>query len=321
MKIIKAVAALLASAAVASATALSAFADYTYDLSDRNVAVLQNAKDKSVSGKEAQVTLNLPTSFSVRCTLFNELTDPIYWTYDDVTVSAEIRLDTEGVEAVGYIAGMGDGWQWIAPTEKVPLVYNEWVTITETGMHLYEGWIDAGNNCIPSQVTIDLRNAETQPAVDNVKFSIRNVKISGPAITPFTPPVAETTTVTTTTEEEPEPAESEVSEVTSEPEQTEETEKPEESEEPAQSEEPEETAPASTTTPEASETPENSSEIAPAQSSIGTAAPVNVKNDGTIAEREEKGADLGIGIVIVAISVVVVLAVAAAGFFIFKKKK
>ena len=75
MKIVKAFASFLAAAAVASAAAVNAFADYTYDLSNRSLASIQNAKEKSVSQNEAHFTVKLPTNVTLRCALFNELAD------------------------------------------------------------------------------------------------------------------------------------------------------------------------------------------------------------------------------------------------------
>ncbi|MBS7370554.1 MAG: hypothetical protein KIG62_10555 [Oscillospiraceae bacterium] len=324
MKIVKAFASFLAAAAVASAAAVNAFADYTYDLSNRSLASIQNAKEKSVSQNEAHFTVKLPTNVTLRCTLFNELADLTYWSYDNVNVTAEIRLETEGVETVGYIAGMGDGWQWVAPAEQTPLVYNEWVTVSVSGLYLYESWLDAGSDCAPGYLVIDVRNAEGQPAVDNVKFTVRNVKVSGPAVSPYAAAVPEETTPAATTTEPTtvsEPAE----EPTSEPEDTQNTENTsdtsttEETGATENSEATEETTTSAATTTSA--TPAENSEISPAQSSIGTAAPVNAKDDGTVAQREENRADIGVGIIVLAIGIVVVLIVAAVGFFIFKKKK
>lgn len=324
MKIVKAFASFLAAAAVASAAAVNAFADYTYDLSNRSLASIQNAKEKSVSQNEAHFTVKLPTSVTLRCALFNELADLTYWSYDNVNVTAEIRLETEGVETVGYIAGMGDGWQWVAPAEQTPLVYNEWVTVSVSGLYLYESWLDAGSDCAPGYLVIDVRNAEGQPAVDNVKFTVRNVKVSGPAVSPYAAAVPEETTPAATTTE-PTTVSEPADEPTSEPEDTQNTENTsdtsttEETGATENSEATEETTtPAATTT---SETPAENSEISPAQSSIGTAAPVNAKDDGNVAQREENRADIGVGIIVLAIGIVVVLIVAAVGFFIFKKKK
>lgn len=330
MKIVRAFAAFLAAAAVASAAAVNAFADYTYDLSNRSLASVQNAKEKSVSQNEVHFTVKLPTSVTLRCTLFNELADLTYWSYDNVNVTAEIRLETEGVETVGYIAGMGDGWQWIAPAEQTPLVYNEWVTVSVSGLYLYESWLDAGSDCAPGYLAIDVRNAEGQPSVDNVKFTVRNVKVSGPAVSPYAAAVPEETTPAATTTE-PTTVSEPRDEPTSQPEDTQDTEQTESTENTSDTSNTEETegtenseateettTPAATTTPA---TPAENSEISPAQSSIGTAAPVNAKDDGTVAQREENRADIGVGIIAIAIGVVVVLIVAAVGFFIFKKKK
>lgn len=178
-KLLRGIAAVISAAAVGISLAVGAFADYVYDFGDSRIVDEIRADSKELNGTEAKFTMDLGSSdsedgISVRFALFNEYLDAEFWNDPNVKVSVDVKLETEGADVIGYIPAFDNKWTWINPTEFTTLKYGEWVTITETGEHFYEGFKDNG----PNRFCFQVRTNWGAPAAGVVTISLRNFTIS-----------------------------------------------------------------------------------------------------------------------------------------------
>ncbi len=178
----------ISAAALMALSSVTAFADHTYQLDgDDKLCDEIIADTQSINGAEGEFETEFGDStqekyFSLRFKLFNEYLDAETWNSDDLTVSVEVRLETEGANVIGCIPAFTSKWGWINPSEYVPLVYNEWVTVSETGSHFYEDFSGAA----PGELLFQVRTNWGEPAQGKVKLSVRNFKITdkgGAAVT------------------------------------------------------------------------------------------------------------------------------------------
>ena len=182
MKIVSRLAAAAAAVVVSAVMAVSAAADYTFSFDDSVRVDEIKADSYEIDGTQATLTATLPDSsddtqmISVRVVMFDEFCDPSFWNNPDITVSIEVKLETEGVDVIGFIpAFLDDGkWTWVNPSEFTTLVYDEWVTISETGTHFY----DAASDCGPNRMCFQVRTNWGAEAAGEVTVSIRNFTIS-----------------------------------------------------------------------------------------------------------------------------------------------
>lgn len=194
-KLLRGIAAVISAAAVGISLAVGAFADYVYDFGDSRIVDEIRADSKELNGTEAKFTMDLGSSdsedgISVRFALFNEYLDAEFWNDPNVKVSVDVKLETEGADVIGYIPAFDNKWTWINPTEFTTLKYGEWVTITETGEHFYEGFKDNG----PNRFCFQVRTNWGAPAAGVVTISLRNFTISdGTSETVVEPETGETT--------------------------------------------------------------------------------------------------------------------------------
>ncbi len=194
-KILNGIIAAVAAAVVSASLAVGAFADYIYDLSDSRIVDEIRADSKEIDGTEAKLTMDLGPSdsedgISIRFALFNEYLDAEYWNDPNVTVSVDVKLETEGADVIGYIPAFDNKWNWINPTDFTTLRYGEWITISETGEHFYEGFKDNG----PNRFCFQVRTNWGAPTAGVVTVSIRNFTISdGTSETVIEPETGETT--------------------------------------------------------------------------------------------------------------------------------
>lgn len=178
-KLLRGIAAVISAAAVGISLAVGAFADYVYDFGDSRIVDEIRADSKELNGTEAKFTMDLGSSdsedgISVRFALFNEYLDAEFWNDPNVKVSVDVKLETEGADVIGYIPAFDNKWTWINPTEFTTLKYGEWMTITETGEHFYEGFKDNG----PNRFCFQVRTNWGAPAAGVVTISLRNFTIS-----------------------------------------------------------------------------------------------------------------------------------------------
>lgn len=202
---LKRTAALICAAAVSSALAVGAFADHTFDFSDKSQADEILADTKYIDGTSAELEMDLGTDdnstemISIRCVLFGDYLESEFWNDPNVTVSIDVKLETEGANVIGYIpAFCGTGWKWINPVDYVTLTYGEWVTITTSGEHFYNNGF---NNDDPSRLMFQLRSQWGEPGQGVVKISVKDFRIEGGSAAAVATTTAETTTTVATTAE------------------------------------------------------------------------------------------------------------------------
>ena len=168
-------------------SSVTAFADHTYQLDNSDGLCYEIISDKKdISGTEGEFETEFGDSteekyFSLRFKLFNEYLEAETWNSDDLTVSIEVKLETEGANVIGCMPAFNSKWDWINPSDYTPLVYNEWVTISEKGSHFYSDFAKAA----PGDILFQVRTNWGEPAQGNVKLSVRNFRISdnGAAVT------------------------------------------------------------------------------------------------------------------------------------------
>ena len=177
--ITKMVSAVLA-ALTAAAVCLSAQAEeFVYNFDDSTLEDGIEADTYDINGTEIILEKELgdgetDPGMSVRCVLFNEYIDPEFWNDPDVTVSIDVRLDTEGANVIGYIIGFDSKWTWINPSDFTVLKYNEWITITETGAHFYEYFKDSD----PNRLLFQTRSNWGAGGQGQVRITLKNFRIS-----------------------------------------------------------------------------------------------------------------------------------------------
>ncbi len=200
-------------AAVMTASSVTASADYTYQLSGDGLCDEIKAGTKEIDGDTGSFVTEFGDSteekfLSLRFKLFNEFLDPEFWNNENVTVSIEARLDTEGADVIGCLPGFNSVWSWITPSDYTPLVYGEWVTISETGQHFYKDFAQ----CAPAYILFQARTNWGSDAQGEVKISVRNFTISdGTTTVAVTEPPVENTTVSEPEVSEPVESDTEVS--------------------------------------------------------------------------------------------------------------
>ena len=166
-------------AAVTASLSVSAFAEeYVYNFDDDTLMDEVKADGHETNGTEMTLEKELgdadsDSGMSVRCILFNEFIDPEFWNNPDVTVSIDVRLDTDA-DVIGYIIGFDSKWTWINPSDFTKLKYNEWITITETGPHFYE-YLQKQE---PLLLLFQTRSNWGADPQGDVKVTIRNFRIS-----------------------------------------------------------------------------------------------------------------------------------------------
>lgn len=174
--------AIVSAACVCAAVATAASADYVYSLDDTRVVDEIKADSTEINDTEITLTKDLGPSdaedgISIRFALFNEYLEADYWNNPDVRVSVDVKLETEGADVIGYIPGFDNKWKWVNPSEFTVLPYGEWITITETGEHFYEGFKDNG----PNRFCFQVRTNWGAPAAGEVTVSVKNFTISDSA--------------------------------------------------------------------------------------------------------------------------------------------
>lgn len=321
MKLIRKIVSAVAAVVCFAAMAVTSFADYTYSLDDKQLVSEIQADSYVINGTEGTYEKNnlkaaeTDDAISMRLAVFNDYLSKTWWDSDDVTVSVDVKLETEGVDVMGFIAGFDRSWKWINPSNYVPLEYGKWVTVSETGKHFQEIWGERG----PNQFMFQVRANWDAGDQGYVKVSVRNFRIEGrgneeePEVTSRATTTSATTEQTTTTVDT-EPAETTVSEPvdvhTSEPEDA----------ATAESTVTESTPAETTAAAEVSE-PEKPAETT--TSAVVTAATEAAAPDMSqiVLERPDTGKDIASVIIIVVVAVVVVIAAVVIGYVIYKKKK
>ena len=170
----------VSAAALMALSSVTAFADHTYQLDNSDGLCYEIISDKrDINGTEGEFETEFGDSteekyFSLRFKLFNEYLDAETWNSDDLTVSVEVKLETEGANVIGCMPAFNSKWDWINPSDYTPLVYNEWVTVSEKGSHFYNDFANAA----PGDILFQVRTNWGEPAQGNVKLSVRNFRIS-----------------------------------------------------------------------------------------------------------------------------------------------
>ncbi|MDE7193396.1 MAG: hypothetical protein K2O14_05440 [Oscillospiraceae bacterium] len=283
----------IVSAALAAMTAavlsVSAYAnEFVYNFDDSTLEDGIEADTYDINGTEIMLEKELgdgetDPGMSVRTVLFNEYIDPEFWNDPDVTVSIDVRLDTEGANVIAYIIGFDSKWTWINPSDFTVLKYNEWITITETGAHFYEYF----KTNEPNRLLFQTRSNWGAGGQGTVRVTARNFRISDGKTDVVLDP-----TVDASVPESTEPVESG-----------------------------ETTAPAASSTP-APDTSAPESTPATSVTSIQTAAAastsINYAEMMTSPDSEKSTAM--VFIIIIAVAAVVVAGIVV-GYLIYKKKK
>lgn len=170
----------IGAAALMAVLSVTAFADHTFQFDNSDGLCYEIIADtQDINGTEGEFETEFGDSteekyFSMRFRMFNEYLDAETWNSDDLTVSVEVKLETEGVNVIGCMPGFNSKWSWINPSEYTTLVYNEWVTISETGSHFYKDFSLAA----PGDILLQVRTNWGEPAQGNVKLAVRNFRIS-----------------------------------------------------------------------------------------------------------------------------------------------
>lgn len=286
-KITRIVSAVLA-AVTAAVLSVSAYAnEFVYNFDDSTLEDGIEADTYDINGTEIMLEKELgdgetDPGMSVRTVLFNEYIDPEFWNDPDVTVSIDVRLDTEGANVIGYIIGFDSKWTWINPSDFTVLKYNEWITITETGAHFYEYF----KNNEPNRLLFQTRSNWDAGSQGTVRVTAKNFRISDGKTDVVSEP-----TVDASVPESTEP----VSSV-------------------------EVTAPASSSTPADTSAPETtpSTSVTSIQTAAAASTSINYAEMMTSPNSEKSTAM--VFIIIIAVVVVVVAGIVV-GYLIYKKKK
>lgn len=201
---------------VMAAVSVSAAADdYTYAMDNKKLCDEIRADNQNINGSEGTFTTKFGDStgedfFSLRFRLFNKYADLDFWNDDSVSVSIDVKLETEGKDVIGCLPAFTTNWSWVNPSDYISLKYGEWVTVTESGKHFYDGF--SGKK--PAYIMIQVRTNWGAAAQGDVKLSVRNFRISSsgaavtePEETTTSATTADTTTSATTAVPTEEPAE------------------------------------------------------------------------------------------------------------------
>lgn len=170
-----------AAALLAAASVTASAEDYTYEL-DGDLCDEIKSDSQTVSGAEGTFETEFGDStqdkyLSLRFKLFNEYLDTEFWNNDDIKVSVDIKLETEGKDVIGCLPGFNTKWGWVNPSDYVTLEYGEWVTVTETASHYYEEFAKSG----PAYILCQVRTNWGAPEQGTVKLSVRNFRITSGA--------------------------------------------------------------------------------------------------------------------------------------------
>lgn len=176
-KMKKAVCGLFA-AVLMAAISVTAFADYTYQLSGDGLCDEIKASYKEINGTEGVFETEVGDStqeeyISLRFKLFNEYLDLDFWQRDDVRIEVDVKLETQGANVIGCLPGFNSKWGWVNPSDYTPLKYGEWVTISEKASHYCEEFAKSE----PAYILFQVRTNWGAPAQGNVKVSVRNMRI------------------------------------------------------------------------------------------------------------------------------------------------
>ena len=214
-KLRRAACAVCAVAVMAAVSVSAASEDYTYVMDNKKLCDEIKADSQEVNGSEGTFTTKFSDStgedfFSLRFWLFNEYAESEFWNDDSVSVSVDVKLESEGKNVIGCLPGFSTNWGWVNPSDYVPLKYGEWITITETGKHYYEVF----SKKKPAYLLFQVRTNWGAAAQGDVKLSVRNFRISSsgaavtePEETTTSATTADTTTSATTAVPTEEPAE------------------------------------------------------------------------------------------------------------------
>lgn len=199
-KLRRAVCAVCAVAVMAAASATAA-ADYVYNIDDSKLCDEINADTKNISGSEGSFVTKFSDSsgedfLSLRFRLFNEFADLDFWNDDNVSVSVDVRLDTKGKDVIGCMPAFTTNWSWVDPSDYTELKYGEWITVTESGKHFYEGF----GKKKPAYIMFQVRTNWTAPAQGDVEISVKNFRIVTGDSTTVVEPEQTTATSATTAE-------------------------------------------------------------------------------------------------------------------------
>lgn len=288
MKKIKRIVSAVLAAVTAAVLSVSAYAnEFVYNFDDSTLEDGIEADTYDINGTEIMLEKELgdgetDPGMSVRTVLFNEYIDPEFWNDPDVTVSIDVRLDTEGANVIGYIIGFDSKWTWINPSDFTVLKYNEWITITETGAHFYEYY----KNNEPNRLLFQTRSNWDAGSQGTVRVTAKNFRISDGKTD-----VAPEPTVEVSVPESTEPVGS--AEVTT---------------------------PASSSTPADTSVPETtpSTSVTSIQTAAAASTSINYAEMMTSPNSEKSTAM--VFIIIIAVVVVVVAGIVV-GYLIYKKKK
>lgn len=176
-------------AALMAAFSVSAFADYTYQIVGDGLCDEIKSDYQDINGTEGTFETEFGDStqekyLSLRFKLFNEYLDTEFWNNDDITVSVDVKLETEGADVIGCLPGFNSNWGWINPSDYTPLKYGEWVTVSEKASHYYEEFAKSG----PAYILFQVRTNWGAPAQGNVRMSVRNFRITDGTGTVVTTP-------------------------------------------------------------------------------------------------------------------------------------
>lgn len=190
-------------AAVMAAVSVSASADYTYSIADSKLCDEIKADTQDVNGSEGTFTTKFSDStgddfLSLRFRLFNEYADNDFWNSDDVSVSVDVKLETEGKDVIGCMPAFTTNWGWIDPSGYTELKYGEWVTVTESGKHFYEGF----GNKKPAYIMFQVRTNWGAEAQGEVTLSVRNFRIETSGAAAVTEPEETTSAADTSAPDE-----------------------------------------------------------------------------------------------------------------------
>ena len=214
-KLRRAACAVCAVAVMAAVSVSAAAEDYTYAMDNKKLCDEIKADSQEVNGSEGTFTTKFGDStgedfFSLRFWLFNEYAESEFWNDDSVSVSVDVKLESEGKDVIGCLPGFSTNWGWVNPSDYIPLKYGEWITITETGKHYYEVF----SKKKPAYLLFQVRTNWGAAAQGDVKLSVRNFRISSsgaavtePEETTTSATTADTTTSATTAVPTEEPAE------------------------------------------------------------------------------------------------------------------
>lgn len=321
-------AALVCAAAICSVCAVSAFADYVFDLTDKQRTDEIIADEKNIDGTQAKLTIDFGTDdtskvmMSTRYVLFDNYLDAEFWNDPDVTVSIDVKLETEGADVIAFLPGFDGNWSWIDPSKYTTLTYGEWVTVTESGQHFYEGFKKNG----PNRILLQIRSQWGKPGQGVVTVSIKDFRINGGAASvvttapvEVTQPAEETAPITEATPE------SSVTTAPEElPEEVEPTAESVQTEQPAQTEQSAESADTKESA-EAAAPVQSSASAAPdttAQTTVRTAPPASSIDYSMIAlEQPDPGMSIAKVLLIVGGSAAGIIGIGVVIFIIWKKKK